>query len=177
MAHASEKEGRPIFEDREFVSIIPIGDPKTVVVREASTNDRERFPEEYAQFKKGEAARPTGTLLSEWPPLRPAQIKMLEYLNIFTVEQLAEIDDLAKQRIGMGANELVILAKAFVAKAKDNAIPQALAAENARMKDEMAQLRAQMAEMAEMIKSGQSDSQEPERRGPGRPPKTQQAAA
>jgi hypothetical protein len=171
----SEKEGRPMFEDREFVQIIPIGDTKTIVVREVTKNDQERFPEEYAMFKKGETMRPTGTLLSEWPLMRPAHVKMLEYLNIFTVEQLAEIDDLAKQRIGMGAGQLVTQAKAFLAKARDSAIPQALAAENERMKDQIGQLTEQMAKMAQMI-----EQQEPQKRGPGRPPnppKAEQAAA
>lgn len=167
----SEKEGRPIFEDREHIQIIPIGDTKTVVIRESTQNDRERFPEEYAAFKKGESMRPVGTPISEWPLLRPSQIKALEFLNVFTVEQLADLDDLAKQRYGMGANEIVTAAKAYVAKAKDNAVPQALALENERMKGEIERMKEQMAKMGEMIQM-----QEPEKRGPGRPPKQQAAA-
>lgn len=172
LAHQSEKEGRPIFEDREFVQIIPIGDTKTVVVRESTQNDRERFPEEYARFKKGESARPIGTLLGEWPLMRPAIVKMCEYLNIYTVEQLAEIDDLAKQRIGMGASELVTQAKAYLLKAKGDGGVQALAAENERMKNKLALMEEQMAKMAAMI-----EQQPPEKRGPGRPPKVQEHAA
>jgi hypothetical protein len=172
LAKRSETEGRPIFEDREHVQIIPIGDTKTVIVHEVTQQDKDRFPDEYAQFKKGETNRPTGTPLKEWPIMRPSQIKMLEYLNIFTVEQLAEIDDQAIQRIGMGGRELVTAAKAYLLKAKDTGGVQALAAENDRMKSQIAQLTDQMAKMSELIQS-----QEPVRRGPGRPKVQEEAAA
>ena len=91
----SEAEGRPIFEDREFVEIIPIGDTKTVVTKPVTDIERQRFPEEYAAFKRGIEQTFAGTPLNQWPIMLPAQIKLLNHFNVYTVEQLADLDDIA----------------------------------------------------------------------------------
>ncbi|MEH7838012.1 hypothetical protein V7796_20365 [Rhizobium laguerreae] len=71
-------------------------------------NDKQRFSDAYKRFKEGAAAREqlTGTPLSQWPYLKPSQIKELEAVNIYTVEQLAALSDTVKQKIGMGRTSL-----------------------------------------------------------------------
>jgi len=170
MKYKSEKEGRPIFEDREFVSIIPIGDNKTQIVREATDDDRSRFPEEYARFKKGDQDAVSGTPLKEWPYMRPSQIRMLNYLNVFTVEHLAELSDDAISRIGTGGRKLIEQAKAYLAKAKDTGATQHYAAENERLNNELAEMRRQLAELASRI-----PIESEVKRRPGRPPKAKAA--
>lgn len=166
MKHKSEKEGRPIFEDREFISIIPIGDNKTEVVREVTADDRARFPEEYKRFKDGEQELTSGTPLKEWPHLRPAQVKMLQYNNIMNVEHLAQLGDDAILRLGPGIRDLVRAAQAYLEKAKDTGITQHYAAENERLKEQMAQMQAQLAELA-----ARAPAEDESKRGPGRPRK------
>jgi hypothetical protein len=169
----SETEGRPIFEDREFVEIIPIGDTKTVVTKPVTDVERQRFPEEYAVFKKGIEMVFSGTPLNQWPIMLPSQIKQFNHFNIYTIEQLSEIDDIAISRVGPGTRDFVEKAKAFIAKAKGSAEVQRFASENLAMK-------TQIAEQAEIIKElaakvgALSDN---ERRGPGRPRKEEQVAA
>jgi hypothetical protein len=170
----SEAEGRPIFEDREFVEIIPIGDTKTVVTKPVTDQERQRFPEEYAVFKRGVEMVFSGTPLSEWPIMRPAQIKQFNHFNIYTVEQLSEIDDIAISRVGPGTRDFVEKAKAFIAKAKGSADVQRFASENLAMKEQIAEQATIIKEMSAKIDALRD---EPERRGPGRPRKEEQAAA
>lgn len=145
----SEQEGRPIFEDREFVRIVIAGDRNSEVYREATAIDKERFGEVYDRFKRGMNDREqlVGTPLSQWPAMSPREIKELEGINIFTVEQLASLSDTAKQKFGMGANEYVAKAKAYLDKAKGGAQASAMAAENERLKSDIETLRQQIADL------------------------------
>jgi hypothetical protein len=144
MSFQSEKEGRPIYEDREHVRIIPIGDNKTVAVREATDEDKARWPDEYARFKKGDTHQVIGTPLQEWPFMRPSQIKMLNFFNIFSVEDLSTLSDTTIQKIGPGGRDLVKQALAYLEKAKSTGPSVHLALENERLKQDMAVLQEQM---------------------------------
>lgn len=164
MKFRSEQEGRPIFEDREFVRIIIAGDRNSEVYREATPYDKERFHEVYDRFKRGMEGRDqiTGTPLKQWPLMKPSQIRELEGIKIFTVEHLAALSDGQKQQLGMGAHDLVASARAYLESAKDGAAAAFYAAENERLKADIETLKQQFAELA---------SHSEERRGPGRPPK------
>ncbi|MBP2442845.1 hypothetical protein [Rhizobium leguminosarum] len=145
----TEKEGRPIFKDTEFLRIFIAGDKHTEVFRAATDHDKQRFSDSYERFKKGAEAREqlVGTPLAQWSYLKPSQIKELEAINIYTVEQLGALSDTAKQKLGMGAHELVAAAIAFLTTAKDASAASSFAAENERMKGEVQRLEAQIAEM------------------------------
>jgi len=151
MTALSEKEGRPIFEDREFIRIIPIGDNKTEVVKEATDEIRQRFAEEYGVFKRGAGQTFSGTPLNQWPVMTPAQIKQFNHFNVYTVDQLSDLDDIAINRVGPGTRDWVEKAKAFLVHAKNSADAQKFAAENERLKDDMAQLRATVAQLSKHI--------------------------
>jgi hypothetical protein len=157
----TEKEGRPIFADKEFVRIFISGDKHTEVYREVTDNDKQRFSQAYKRFKEGAAAREqlTGTPLAQWPYLKPSQIKELEAVNIYTVEQLAALSDTVKQKIGMGSNELVAAARAYLATAENSSAASAFAAENERLKDEVTRLQEQMREMASRFEALENECQ------------------
>ncbi|TBY54529.1 hypothetical protein E0H59_13665 [Rhizobium leguminosarum bv. viciae] len=151
----SEKEGRPIFADKEFIRIMIAGDKHSEVYREATENDKTRFHEIYSRFKDGMKDRDqiVGTPLAQWPFLKPSQIREFEAINIFTVEQLASLSDTMKQRVGMGANEIVAAAAAYLASAKDSSVAGALAAENERLKADMERLTLQVQELASRLEN------------------------
>jgi hypothetical protein len=48
---------------------------------------------EYAAFKQNEDQGLVGTPLKEWPIMSRSQVKELEFFNVYTVEQLAEMAD------------------------------------------------------------------------------------
>jgi len=49
---ASLKEGRPIFLDKEFIKIIPVGDKNTVVCEPVTEDHRMRWPQQYSAPKR-----------------------------------------------------------------------------------------------------------------------------
>lgn len=151
----TEQEGRPIFKDTEFVTIFIAGDKHTEVHRVATEHDKERFSDAYKRFKDGAAAREQliGTPLSQWAYLKPSQIKELEAINVYSVEQLAALSDTAKQKIGMGAHELVAAAQAFLTTAKDASAASAFAAENERLKGDVTRLQQQIDEMGKRFEA------------------------
>lgn len=164
----SEKEGRPIYKDVEYIRHIPMGDNKTQTVEEVTDKIRQEFPDEYKRFKSGMQESHIGTPLKEWAYMRPAQIKELNYLNVFTVEHLAELGEDALQRIGGGGREIVKQAKAYLERAKESGATNHYAAENERLKGDIARLQEQMARVL-----ADRPNDEPVKRGPGRPPKVQ----
>jgi hypothetical protein len=69
-------------------------------------------------------------------------------INIPTVEALVEVADSNIGNLGPGGYELRAKAKAWLAQAKDSAAAQAIAAENERLKSQIADLQRQVNELA-----------------------------
>jgi hypothetical protein len=81
-----------------------------------------------------------GMPLSKWPMATPVMIKELETLNIYSVEDLANVSDgnVSNFTDGRAIREKAI---AWLAAAKDGAAAMRYAAEAQRLRDEMAELR------------------------------------
>jgi len=109
----SKEEGRPIFEDKEFVQIMVPGDKDSVVIRQAFEADKARFPQHYAAFKNKTGDILEGTPLSAWPMVTRAQVEELAFFNVRTVEQLAGMADAQAQKF-MGIKQLQSLARVFL---------------------------------------------------------------
>jgi hypothetical protein len=177
MPFKSEEAGRPIYEDREFVRIVIAGDKNSEVYREVTEGDRDRFHEVYDRFKRGLRDRDQiiGTPLKEWAALRPAQIKEFEAMDIHTIEHLAAASDTVKQKIGMGAHQIVAKAQAYLDSAKGGAAAEKYAAENIRLREDIDMLKAQIAEISARQATVSQGSTG--KRGPGRPPKVAEEIA
>jgi hypothetical protein len=163
MGFLSEQAGRPIHQDAEFIKIMIPGDKNTIHEREATDQDRDRFPLEYARFKNGmnEEMQAVGTPLKAWPAMSRSLVKDFAHFNVHTVEQLSNMSDTAMQAFGMGAREYATKAKAFLALAADSAAGEKYAVENEELKQQIANLQSQFAELSAKV--------DPEKRGPGRP--------
>lgn len=164
----SAEEGRPIFEPKKFIELKHPGDRLYSFVEEIDDagmgmNRRQmasgefigqdyaaRFPREWDAFKRGEERASIGTPLDEWPALTRSRVYELKAMNIFTVEELSNIQDGQLQKMGMGARAEREKAKAFLAAAKGSAHESAMAAE-------LAELR----EMVTRITQGQAQAQIP----------------
>lgn len=142
---ASEKEGRPIFEDREMVEVIVPGDRLSTFVGYVEDRHRERWPDAYAAFKRGEQRAAHGTPLEHWPILTTARVAELKAMNILSVEELANVTDNVVVTLGMGARELREQARSFIDAARGGAASAAAAAENERLKEQMEALQKQVA--------------------------------
>lgn len=166
----SREQGRPIFEDAEFVRIKIAGDPKNTLVAPAhSSNGRDRetgeevtyaqrFPEHYRYFKDNLGVRVDGLPIEEMPWLTASKRAELKALNIHTVEALASLDGALLQRIGIGARELKNQAMAWLDKAAGSVDQGKFAAELAARDEVIEQLKRDIAEM----KAGGAAAQSPE---------------
>ena len=149
MPAASEKAGRPIYEDREFVTIMIPGSRNAQANEPVNDGHKARWPEAYKAFREGKELPLEGTALANWPNSRMtrARVEELAYFNIRTVEHLAAVHDGQLQNLGMGARELREAAKTFLEIAAKGTAPiERLLARNQALEDENAALKRRLAE-------------------------------
>lgn len=98
--YQSELQGRPIFEDVEFVEIRNPGDNWSVIKRKVNKEsvggnppDHLRWPEQYKAFKAGEEPPMSGTPLAEWQLISRTRAEELKLRGIKTLEQLASLPE------------------------------------------------------------------------------------
>lgn len=151
----SAEEGRPIYDEKEFVRIRFAGDKNNVLVAPAddygTARDeqgnrlryREEFFRHYEAFKAGARALEVGTPL-ESLGIPTAKIAELRASNVFTVEGLAGLDGALLQKLGMGARDLKTRAEEFLNRASNVAAATRLEAENAEMRKRLEELEARM---------------------------------
>jgi hypothetical protein len=149
---ASAQEGRPIYKDRDYVTIMVPGDKDSVVERPATDIDKRRFAAQYAAFKAQKSQETVvGTPLKVVTFLSASQAKELEYFNIFTVEQLAGMPDGNAARV-MGAQKLKQLATDFLRAAQEQAPLTAMREEMEKKDAEIATLQEAVRELTETVK-------------------------
>lgn len=100
-AFESDKAGKPIYEDRDYITITQPG-AKSDLTREVITEwrsdvppDTIRWGRQWDAYRKNEVQLSSGIPLENWPPMgvAPAAIKGFKAADIFTVEQLSGIPD------------------------------------------------------------------------------------
>jgi len=153
---ATDREGRPIYADKEYITIMVPGD-RDVVHRAVWERDKERFPQQYAAFKnKQNQDAVSGTPLKMVPWLSLGQVKELEYFNCYTLEQLAAMPDSTSQKF-MQINKLKQMAKDHVQAAKEAAPLTAMRAEMDEKDNRIATLEKQMAELLKRAKAAEAE--------------------
>jgi hypothetical protein len=115
---ASAAEGRPIFVDEEWITIMIPGERDTVE-RPIEAQDKARFANQYAHWKQTGVELTTGTPLTAWPVVTTGQVEELKHFKVRTVEDLASLSDAVTQRF-MGIQSLKQKAKAFLEAATAN---------------------------------------------------------
>ncbi len=115
----------------------------------------------YEAWKRNEDIPVNGTPLAAWAGVSPEQAAHLKSIGITTVEDVRDMSESAFSRLPFpNARQLPKLAGAFLSSRGE-------AAKDA----ELAEMRERMAIMEEMLAASQ-----PEKRGPGRPRKQEEAA-
>jgi hypothetical protein len=142
--HRSKIEGRPIFDEVEMVEVKIPGDRLFVFHSPVEDKHRERWPELYAAFQRGEQRAAAGTPLEQWvhPSMTRSRVAELKACNILSVEELASVSDSILPRLGMGARALREGARAYIETAKNGAANAEMAAELASLKALVQQLQA-----------------------------------
>ena len=149
----SALEGRPIMEMRDFILIEVPGDNLTVIDTFAVDEHKERFPVQWARYQNEKTDGDIeGTLLHDWPVLNAASAAELKHFKFYTVEQIAQASDAQLNTLGMAAGMSPLAlrdkAKAFLSSAKGSALVQQQADELRKRDEELAAVKAQLAELA-----------------------------
>ena len=156
---ATLREGRKCFKSREYVRIMVPGDRSNIVDRPVQktgilpSDDTLRFQQQYARFKaRQEQPMAEGTPLGLWPLISETLVEEMKYVNIFTVEQLAEINDSFVGKIPRGS-ELKRRAQEFVAAMKDQGLVGKLQTELAERDNRIETLERAIADQAAKIEA------------------------
>lgn len=156
----SDEAGMPVYDDVEMVEVFQPGE-KESVKQLATDFHKRRFSKQYQNFKDGIEQTAHGTPLELLFPSEPGMILTLKSFNVFTIQQLAALNDTAISAIPMGGRQLVERAKVYLSTAQTGASLH-----------EMDLMRQQIAELqAALTAKNEPATETPQRRGPGRPPK------
>lgn len=165
---ATEAHGRYMTKDVDYAILTPIGS-KDRIPREVKSwfkdleqkAREERIPREWVQqykaayeaWLKGEEVPLNGTPIKEWSVLKPSERQRILGATIYTVEDLAQINDEAAKSIGMGAFELRTKAQKWLAAAESTGV---VVTENSDLRGQINQLKrenVQLLEQNEQLKS------------------------
>ena len=163
---ASIEQGRYVSRDVDYAIVTPAGSKDRVerVVADwflmlAGEVKAERWPQAwldqlragYESWTRGQTPPESGTPLSTWPALSPAQVKNWAQIGIRTIEELAEANEEALSAYGMGSRDMKSRAGLFLENAKSDSGPlvaklraaeELIASMEVRMKSLEAQLQA-----------------------------------
>ncbi len=103
----------------------------------------------YKNWIEGQEPPLDGTSVKEWNALSPAQCANLISAGCKTIEDLAQANDEALRRIGMGANDLKNKAKAWLQAAKDHG---PLTDQVTQLQNENGQLKGSIKSLQEQIR-------------------------
>jgi len=148
----SQQQGRPIFQDMDFVKIFVPGDSTSVIDTIARDDHKRRFPIQWARFQnsKEQETYEMGTPISEWPRVTKSQAEMLRALKFYTVESIASASDSQIQSIGMLAGTSPYnfrdMAQNFLKSAQGEVILNEVEQKATFAEQENEELRAQLAE-------------------------------
>lgn len=143
----TESEGAPAYDKFDFVEIRAPGQDKQVVDRKVKDKDKIAYKRQWELYELGMSDQSEGLPISQWPGVDVSEVAMLSSLNVFTVQQLASLDDAAIAALGRGGRELVRRAQFYldqapkVADANLHAAKERLTKENQRLQTEIGVLQ------------------------------------
>jgi hypothetical protein len=146
----SKVEGRPIFDQVPFVTIMSPGDNKNVIDAKVNDEHKSRWPRQWEAFQKGSEQPLNGTPINEWPALNMAQVAELKALNIFSIEQLANLDDRGTQEM-TGLVTLKQQAQAHLAVGKDDGVIYEALDKVDKLTEEIEAMRAENKELRQEL--------------------------
>ncbi len=132
-----KKRGTPVnaapeFEEAIYIEIRVAGQRDPQACRPATHADKQRFPRHLAAFQQRVEMPQEGFPLMEWPLMNRSLVEQLSFLNIKTVEQLANLNDTHMNF--PNAQKYKGKAKEWLEDRNSNT---ALAAENEKLRDEL----------------------------------------
>ena len=135
----SEKQGKPIGEEVDYIEIRSPKDKLNVFKRLATAQDKSNYPAAWELYQRGPEQAAEGTPLCKWSVMTETTISMLNSHDIHTIETLASLSDAGLHQIGQGALQLQQGAKLFLEEALTKAA--GTSAENVALRVQVDELR------------------------------------
>lgn len=157
-----DSNGLPVFRTVEYVELLIAGDKGNSPVKRVTQAIKEQFPNEYGIWKS-KRINPDmvgdGIPLSLWPLIPTEMAKALEYMNVFTVQQLAALSDSAISKPGaIGLRDMRDKAKAFIDSAKSAAPLAKMEVENRELKRQLDLMQIQMDQLLNAVKERETET-------------------
>lgn len=169
--------GTSKFVEVEYVQLLMPGQ-KDAPVKRVTDEIRSIYANFYAQWKATKVNPDMigdGIPLALWPTCPTTLAKSLELINVFTVQQLAEIPDTVLTQPGtIGLRDYRDKARAFIESAKTTAPIARLESENGDLKRRLDLLQAQMTQLIERADDLQRQNNELQGGGASAPTPKQQ---
>jgi len=149
LKNESIAQGRPIFQEFDFIKILVPGDALTEIDTYVSDAHKTRFPIQWANYmnRQGSEESFSGTPITEWPQVSASQAEELKGIKFHTVESVAHCSDQQLQRIGMIAgmspHNFRERAKTFLNLAEESAGISKREEEITQLKEENAKIKAE----------------------------------
>ena len=102
------------YKDKIYVEVFIKGNKNTTFSRPITDEDKHNWPKAWAAFESNSPEMAVGNPISVLPGLGPSQAMNLQAVGIFSVEDLAELDDAGVMNI-QGGRTLQNRAKAWLA--------------------------------------------------------------
>jgi hypothetical protein len=150
---ASEREGRPVYTEVDYIEIAVPGDKTNIVCKRVGEQHKREYAQQWAAYKAGDSEQVVGTPLSQWPGISRAQVKELEFFRCRTVEQLAELSDTSIGAIGP-IRRLRDNARAYLEAANGFAPVTRLQGELEKAREELAAMKQQIQDLQAATKKG-----------------------
>lgn len=143
-----DQNGLPVFRSIEYVELMIAGDRGNAPVKRVTDNIKIQYSDAYARWKATKVNPDMigdGVPLTLWPVIPREMTKALEYINVFTVQQLASLSDEAISKPGaMGLRDMREKARAFIESAKSAAPIAKLEIENKDLRNRISMLEGQL---------------------------------
>lgn len=158
-----DENGLPVFRTVEYVELLIAGDKGNAPVKRVTEGIKQQFPNEYGIWKS-KRINPDmigdGIPLSLWPLIPTEMAKALEFMNVFTVQQLAALSDSAISKPGaIGLRDMREKAKAFIDSAKSAAPIAKLEVENKDLRQKLELMQSQMEQLMQAVQEKEKNSE------------------
>ena len=160
----SKRQDRPVFFEKVYCKILTGGDNLHVHDQPVREIDREKYALQWERWQKTRENKIPGMPIESWHGISDTQKAEFRALNIFTVEQFANLPDSAANKI-MGFHDLRRRAQVFVEAGKDAELLGRIRAEaEEKLKGQQAQIDALMAKLQELTAQQNKPKQRPGRK-------------
>jgi hypothetical protein len=170
----SQEKGTDMYRDVDYVRIRVRGNDKLEVHRRATEQDKRRFPFAWQQYQLGKEQSARGTPLDEIG-IASSLLPAYHAKNVFTVEDLARVDDGNLQNLPAGSREFRHKARERVQLKQRAEGSDQLVEQNRQLIEQNAKLADQVSRLLARLEDSDDGGKQPGKKQPGKKQRSEDA--